>query len=88
MAIPKENSSCKQATVLMSKSMEQELSLKENAALAAHLAICKTCCFCYNQLKTIRETIKNYADVIFSHPVKDEHKLSEEAKQRIKQSLG
>ncbi len=71
----------------MSKSMEQELSLPEKAQLAAHLAICKTCTFCFNQLKGIKAVLVHYAKAIFTHPVPNEQKLSEAAKQRISKKL-
>ena len=87
MNIESNNSSCKKATVLMSKSMEEKLSLQEKASLAAHLAICKTCCFCFKQLTSIKKTIAYYADAICCHPVPDKHKLSENAKQKIKNKI-
>ncbi|HSV43694.1 MAG TPA: hypothetical protein VLJ10_03980 [Candidatus Bathyarchaeia archaeon] len=83
----KNNISCKKATVLMSKSMEQKLSLSEKGQLTAHLAICKTCTFCFNQLKGIKATIVHYAEAIFTHRVPNEQKLSEAAKQRISKHL-
>ena len=81
------NISCKKATVLMSKSMEEELSLKESASLLAHLALCKTCSFCFRQLKSIKKTIAHYSDVIFHLPPHNEHTLSDEAKERIKRHI-
>jgi hypothetical protein len=87
MNINNDISSCKKATVLMSKSLEKKLSLKEKSALAAHLAICKTCCFCFKQLKTIKETIARYADVIYHLPISDKHTLSNDVKKRIKEKI-
>ena len=71
----------------MSKSMEQELSLKEKASLNAHLAICKTCCFCFKQLKSLRQTLTHYAEAVFRAPAPGNPGLSDDAKQRIKEKL-
>jgi len=82
-----EHSSCKKATVLISKGMEQKLSLQEQTALNAHLAICKTCCFCAKQLKSIQETLGHYTEAIFHPSHTDARALSDEARQRIKDHL-
>jgi len=81
------HSSCKKATVLMSKSMEQSLSIQEQTALHAHLAICKTCCFCFKQLKSLQTTLGHYKEAIFLSPPSGQKKLSDDARQRIKNHL-
>lgn len=81
------NISCKKATVLMSKSMEQRLSLKEKAELAGHLAVCKTCSFCFRQLKGIRKTIARYTEMIFRLPPSKKDVLSDDAKKRLKEKI-
>jgi len=82
-----ENISCKKATVLMSKSLEEKLSLKESASLLAHLAICKTCTFCFKQLKSVKKTIVHYGEIVSHLPPRDTHSLSDDVKDRIKQTL-
>ncbi|MEW5895117.1 MAG: zf-HC2 domain-containing protein [Candidatus Omnitrophota bacterium] len=82
-----ENISCKKATALMSKSLERQLSIKEKAALMAHLAICKTCVFCFNQIKIIRKTLALYPDSLTTIMNPRKYSLSLRAKQRIKNDL-
>ena len=81
-----ENISCKKATVLMSKSLERKLTLKEKAALVSHLAVCKTCTFCYKQMKAIRKTLIYSAESIADH-VFQNRRLSIKAKTNIKNTL-
>ncbi|MFP4472818.1 MAG: zf-HC2 domain-containing protein [Candidatus Omnitrophota bacterium] len=83
----KDHISCKIATVLMSKSMEEELSAKEKAMLTAHLAVCRTCVYCSKQLKSLRETLKHYMEAVCSHEPPSDCCLSEKACQRIKDKL-
>jgi len=79
--------SCKKATILMSKSFEEKLSLKERFALLLHLSMCKTCVYCFRQIKKLSHVFSHYDEAIFKAPPHSDLSLSEEAKQRIKSSL-
>lgn len=79
--------SCKMATKLMSKSMEQGLSLFEKVQLYTHLFMCKTCVFCFRQVKSIQHTLSHYIDAISKIPPPSDQMLSENAKSRIRQML-
>lgn len=50
--------SCKKATELVSKSMDEKLSLKEEFELKLHLFICEFCEAFKNQVNLIRNAFK------------------------------
>lgn len=79
--------SCKMATKLMSKSMEERLSFFEKAQLKAHLFICKTCVFCFKQIKSVSQTLNHYIDAICKTPPVSGKTLSDSAKNKMKQAL-
>ena len=79
--------SCKRATVLMSKSFEEKLSLREHIALFAHLAMCKTCTYCFRQLKALQKVFVSYTYAISAVLTPPNLSLSEEACARIKTAL-
>lgn len=50
--------SCKRATELISRSLDEELSIKEKLALHIHLYICEFCELFRVQLEGIRKALK------------------------------
>jgi len=79
--------SCKMATKLMSKSMEQGLSLFEKVQLKVHLFMCKTCVFCFRQIKSIQQTLDYYIHAISEIPPSSSQVLSENTKNHMRQML-
>ena len=59
--------SCKRASELNSKSMDEELGLYERTALRFHNAICLTCRNFLSQLKILRSAIRS--GELFDKPV-------------------
>lgn len=79
--------SCKIAARLMSISFERKLTLSEQASLKAHLAICKTCRYCFRQLKGLRQLFCGYVRAVATLPVPAQVSLSSQAKLRLKSAL-
>ena len=52
------NLSCKEASRLMSQSEDRGLSQAEQAALKAHLAICKACSAASDQFQQLRRALR------------------------------
>jgi len=80
--------SCKDVTRLLSESMDHSLPLGQRVGVRLHLLICKYCARYERQLLLIRETVRRIAAMedAYGSPI-GEH-LSEEAKERIRKSLG
>lgn len=76
--------SCKQASQLISQSLEQPLAMRERFALKLHLLICKYCRRFRQQLQAIGVALKLTARAIESD---DTIKMPPEAKQRLIQSI-
>lgn len=70
---------CKQATLLASRSMDERLTLRERLVLRWHLLICQNCTNYFRQIKLIRKTIR--------HRQESTAHLSDEARQRIAQAI-
>ena len=70
---------CKQATLMASRSMDERLSLHEGLKLRWHLLICPNCVNYFRQIKLIRK--------IFRQRQKSAVYLSYEARQRIARAL-
>ena len=49
--------SCKEASRLLSQSMDRELTLGEHARLRVHLALCDACRNFNRQLKQLRQAV-------------------------------
>lgn len=49
---------CKQATELMSQSLDRKLTLKERTALKLHLLICTGCDNCNKQMGLIHQAME------------------------------
>jgi predicted anti-sigma-YlaC factor YlaD len=54
--------SCRRATELLSEQLDRELSLKETAALKAHLLVCRGCRAVDHQFRFLRQAIRSLVD--------------------------
>lgn len=52
---------CRDATQLMSQSLDRKLTLGERMALKVHQTVCRPCRNCRRQLKFLRESARRYA---------------------------
>ncbi len=84
---PEKDISCKRAAELLSESFEHELSLPKKIALKTHLAVCRTCVYCYRQLKGLRAIFRGYDKAVTELPPPSCSCLSDGAKKRIKHTL-
>jgi hypothetical protein len=76
----KKSMSCKESDKLISKKMDQELSLSEKIALKFHLAICASC-------KMAGQNYESFRNIFKKHPIREDVFLSEQAKKRILEEL-
>ncbi len=72
--------SCKKASELNSRAMDERLSFRENMALKIHLLLCRSCKNFTRQLIFLRHAAHH-------SQVKHSFHLSDEAKQRIIRAL-
>lgn len=70
---------CKQATLLASRSLDESLTLHEQLLLKWHLLICQSCTTYFSQIKLIRTIIRDRRGSKMG--------LSDEARKRIAQAL-
>lgn len=70
---------CKQASLMASRSMDERLSMHERFKLRWHLLICPNCVNYFKQIKLIRKIIRNRQESTVH--------LSYEARQRIAHAL-
>ena len=75
--------SCREATRLLSQSMEHPLPLSTRVALKFHLFICRFCRRFGRDLRLLRRAFRRYREV-----GKDDQSLSAEARERMKKTLG
>ena len=54
--------SCKEATRLLSQSMDQKLTLAQRAALRVHLSACEACTRFGAQLQHLRAAMRKYRE--------------------------
>lgn len=77
---------CKDASKLMSQSLDRRLGLMEKAGLRFHLLICKSCQLAYTQLNFLHQLCKRIAakpdDIVSLQPG-----LSAAAQERIVKEL-
>ncbi len=86
---------CRQASRLISESMDRRLSLFERAALFFHMLACDMCTNYRKQLHKLRRMVVQWADRLmdrtkspgFPQGSLSEPSLSPEAKERIKRQL-
>jgi hypothetical protein len=76
--------SCKTATLLQSKALDRKLPLRQRFGLRVHLLLCKWCRRYGKQITFLRKAAQQHSDEM-SNP--DPQKLSDEARERIKQRL-
>ncbi len=78
---------CKEATQLISRSMDTSLPVVERIRLRLHLFICELCARYRRQLLLIRETLRRL-DAARERPERRAGEtLSEDARERIRKSL-
>jgi Putative zinc-finger len=75
---------CKQASQLLSQSLERKLNLRERWAIRWHLLICDMCTQFAAQLNIMRNAIRQMTQSI---ELDSSLQLSESAKQRIMQAM-
>jgi hypothetical protein len=78
---------CKDATRLISESMDHTLPLGKRVGVRLHLLICRFCARYERQLHLIRETVRRLAAMEDAYGSPAGERLSEEAKDRIRKSL-
>jgi hypothetical protein len=76
--------SCKQASILVSKSLGRRLSLRERMSLRLHLTICDGCTLFSQQLHAIRLFLRKRVSAIEANT---ELHLSKDAKIRIAEAI-
>ena len=77
--------SCRDVSQLVSESMDRKLSMSQNIEIKMHLFMCKFCSRFKKQVFSIRQAIRDNADLIGEGAEQDA--LCREAKERIKRSL-
>lgn len=76
--------SCKEASQIISQSLDRQLTMRERFALKLHLLICKYCKQFSQQLQTIRNALKIASTTIEND---DTIKMPSETKKRLIQSI-
>ena len=79
--------SCKDVTKLLSESMDRSLPLGKRVGVRLHLLICKFCARYERQLLLIRETARRLAATVDVLGESFGDTLSEEARERIRESI-
>lgn len=84
--------SCRQATRLISQSLDEPLPFRRRMALKFHLFMCRFCSRYQKQMILIREAMRSMAEdeqsgIAFGFPGAMEVSLGPEAAARIKRSL-
>ena len=79
--------SCKEATRLVSDSLDRKLQLRVLLLLRIHLLLCKFCTRYRKHLLFIREAIRRHPDRVERLEEPSSPSLSPEARERIKRSL-
>ncbi len=76
--------SCKKATELISRSLEESLSIKEELLLKMHLFLCETCDLFRKQTALLRRVVRRSEETLGED---DSVRLSEAAKEEIRKKL-
>ncbi|MGE5190456.1 MAG: zf-HC2 domain-containing protein [Gemmatimonadota bacterium] len=79
--------SCKDATRLISQSMDVTLPVGQRIGLRLHLLICKFCLRYRRQLLVIREALRDFDAAAVRPGGRAGETLSEDARERIRKSL-
>lgn len=77
--------SCKQASQLVSQSLERKLPLRERFALFLHLKVCDACTLFSRQIKLLRQAVQRIGRSVEQDT---QIVLSDEARKRIADKLG
>lgn len=80
--------SCKDVTQLISESMDTSLPIGKRIGMRLHLLMCKFCARYERQLLLIREAVRRIVATEEKPGEPPRETLSEEAKERIRKSLG
>ena len=73
---------CEQSTMIVSESLDRELSFVERWAVRLHCISCWSCRRFGKQIRQLREALRGYPD-----KTSDQHGLSPDAIARIKQAI-
>lgn len=76
--------SCKQASSLVSRAMDEPLSLRQRLALRLHLAMCRYCSRFARQLRLVRRVARSDDDADLLEP---DARLSDEARARLRDAI-
>lgn len=79
--------SCEQATETMSASLDGKLSVYKRLSLKMHLLLCKLCSRCWRHMLLLRNTMQTCSERTEELDFMPDHSLSEEACERIRNSL-
>ena len=79
--------SCKEATELMSLSLDGKLSLYQLVGLRMHLFMCKLCPRCWEQILFVRDAVHRCSELADEIGFMLDHSLTPEASERIKKSV-
>jgi hypothetical protein len=74
-------------SLVMSRSMERRLTLRERAAMKLHLWVCIWCVWYLEHLHIIRDTLRTRANQLPGEESSVTDSLSAEARDRIKRAL-
>lgn len=78
---------CKQASLLVSESLDRKLTFGERCAMRFHLAVCKPCRRAAAQLRELQRAVSNLPEEIRRTLATPSEQLSAEAKSRIIESM-
>jgi len=79
--------SCREATRLLSESMDHELPLGRRSALRFHLALCRFCRRYLAQVSFLRRVLRLSAEACDAAPAAPSVELPEAAKARIREAM-
>lgn len=77
--------SCKEVSVLVSKSLDERLDWRERVQVRLHLFICKACANFVRQMRVLRLATRRVAEGRKSAPL--DARLSDQARRRIEETL-
>ncbi|HMP06831.1 MAG TPA: zf-HC2 domain-containing protein [Lacipirellulaceae bacterium] len=79
--------SCREASRLISESLDRQLSTRERWALRIHLAICSACRQFARQIKLLRDALTNAPDALRAEWADGAAKLSAQRRAQIKRLI-
>jgi hypothetical protein len=78
---------CHEASILTSRAMDEDISLKERVGLKMHLLVCKWCRRYSKQVNLIRDIVRRQASRVESTESQTDLNLSPGARNRIEKIL-